>query len=245
MDVSPFARWAAWFRVFRTLEALAPEALEDLARIPYPKEALRELKAHGWLPEEGLEGLDPGPSVEGLKHALTAWQARWRLPGPWPQALALQALEWWHEGGGSPPRLPPILQGAWVEGTDPPPPPPLELPRWEPPALAFPWGEGRRRKMRSWEAYRRAAQRQLDQLLKELYREKLPQPRVGLKGDFEEGLSLFVLHRVKGWPLRGLYGRARHEGLVRGGRVVVPRLSVSSAHERLKRIEVLLGLRDG
>lgn len=219
-------RWKLWTLVFRALEKYAPEALEDLARIPYPRGALEAARVWGWPALVRAEGEE----AHGLREALESWGKRWNLGHPIALDLALQTLEDWARGIARPPRLGPGFVGPVVD-LPAHPPPSLPLPPWHP-------------LQESWDSYRARVEALVGAAL-EGYRKAVLEAE-GLTGralrEAQGSAVVFVLHRVKGWPLRSLRARAKEEGLVERGRVVVPALSPAAMWERLKRFEEALGV---
>lgn len=238
MEPPVLRAWRAWVLVFRTLERIAPEVLEELAQgvPPYPPAfgqgvyqwgdlaGMREDSeppgtafVHGLL----LKGQD-AEAVRGFREALLAWGQRHNLAHPLALDLAVQVKRGWALGIPSP-NLPPILSSLpyKVDAQLAP-----SLPNWEP-------------ARESWQDYLSEVKKSLNAYKKRVVEQEKPTWTIRHP---KEGAILFVLHRVKNWPLRSLRERARAEGLVEKGRVIVPKLSPTALWERLQRFEKLLGI---
>jgi len=237
-------RWNAWRYVLRAVEQIAPEALEDLARlVPLYREAAPHMDRPGWYIydweslEEAIETLEGIPGYEedflaklrDLREALLAWGRKWSLLHPEPLGWATENLRLWAkvpDFAGKPM----VYTGPMV---DIPPLPPFRPPEFSPPvygAEKSSWPEiekGLRQAFESWLGECRA-----------LYEEWALPHR-----ELQKHARWWVAHRVKGWSLRAMTKRARLEGLVdREGRVLLEEAAPSAIAKAIANLDRTLGL---
>ncbi|GAB5603911.1 hypothetical protein FJNA_24370 [Thermus sp. FJN-A] len=236
-------RWNAWRYVLHAVERIAPEVLEDLARLaPVYREAAPQMDRPGWYIydweslEEAIETLEGIPSLEealvrlrDLREALLAWAGRWNLVHPEPLSWALENLRVWAQA--------PDLGGKPLVYTSPmvdvPPPPPFRPPEFSPPVYGTKGG--------SWPEVEARLRQVFEEWLEEyraLYEEwALPHRELWKHAHW------WVAHKVKGWSLRTLAKRARLEGLVdKEGRVLLEEASPSAIAKAIARLEESLGI---
>jgi hypothetical protein len=110
-DAEARRRWNAWRYVLHALEEIAPEALEDLARlVPVYREAAPHMDRSGWYigihdweslgtaleVQTGVPGLEESLAKLGdFWEALLAWGRRWNLAHPEPLSRAMQHFPIW------------------------------------------------------------------------------------------------------------------------------------------------------
>jgi hypothetical protein len=110
-DAEAWRRWNAWRYVLQALEEIAPEVLEDLARlVPVYREAAPHMDRPGWYYgiidweslEEALRIITDVPSLEeslaklgDFRKALFAWERRRNLAHPEPLSWAIQHFPIW------------------------------------------------------------------------------------------------------------------------------------------------------
>jgi hypothetical protein len=110
-DAEAWRRWNALRYVLEALEEIAPEALEDLARlVPVYREAAPHMDRPGWYYgiidweslEEALRIITDVPGFEeslaklrDFREALLAWGRRWNLAHPEPFSWAIQHFPIW------------------------------------------------------------------------------------------------------------------------------------------------------
>ncbi len=237
-EARTWREWNAWCYVLHAVEEIAPEALEDLARlVPLYQEAAPHMARPDWYVydweslEEALELLADVPGYEeplaklrDFREALLAWGRRWNLPHPEPLRWAMENLGVWAKAPG--------LAGKPVIYASPfviiPPFPPFRPPEFSPPIYGGKetgsWArveEGLRHAFESWLSACRAQ-----------YEEWALPHRELLKH-----ARWWVAHRVKGWSIRTLHQQARERGLVKDGRVLVETGSPATIWEAISRLD--------
>jgi len=237
-------RWNAWRYVLRAVEQIAPEALEDLARlVPIYLEAAPHMDRPGWYIydweslEEAIETLEGIPGYEedflaklrDLREALLAWGRKWNLPHPEPLSWALQNFPFWTKA--------PAFAGKpmWYASpvVDFPSLPPFRPPEFSPPVYGA--------EKSSWPKIEKGLRQAFESWLREcraLYEEWALPHR-----ELQKHARWWVAHRVKGWSLRTLTKRARREGLVdREGRVLLEEAAPSAIAKAIANLDRTLGL---
>lgn len=237
-------RWNAWRYVLHAVEQIAPEALEDLARlVPIYLEAAPHMDRPGWYIydweslEEAIETLEGIPGYEedflaklrDLREALLAWGRKWNLPHPEPLSWALQNFPFWTKA--------PAFAGKpmWYASpmVDIPPLPPFRPPEFSPPVYGA--------EKSSWPEIEKGLRQAFESWLREcraLYEEWALPHR-----ELQKHARWWVAHRVKGWSLRTLTKRARLEGLVdREGRVLLEEAAPSAIAKAIANLDRTLGL---
>ncbi len=237
-------RWNAWRYVLRAVEQIAPEALEDLARlVPLYREAAPHMGRPGWYIhdweslEEAIETLEGIPGYEedflaklrDLREALLAWGRKWNLPHPEPLSWALQNFPFWTEA--------PAFAGKpmWYASpvVDFPSLPPFRPPEFSPPVYGA--------EKSSWPEIEKGLRQAFESWLREcraLYEEWALPHR-----ELQKHARWWVAHRVKGWSLRAMTERARLEGLVdREGRVLLEEAAPSAIAKAIANLDRTLGL---
>lgn len=237
-------RWNAWRYVLRAVEQIAPEALEDLARlVPIYLEAAPHMDRPGWYIydweslEEAIETLEGIPGYEedflaklrDLREALLAWGRKWNLPHPEPLSWALQNFPFWTKA--------PAFAGKpmWYASpmVDIPPLPPFRPPEFSPPVYGA--------EKSSWPEIEKGLRQAFESWLREcraLYEEWALPHR-----ELQKHARWWVAHRVKGWSLRAMTERARLEGLVdREGRVLLEKAAPSAIAKAIANLDRTLGL---
>jgi len=231
-------RWNAWRYVLRAVEQIAPEALEDLARlVPIYLEAAPHMDRPGWYIydweslEEAIETLEGIPGYEedflaklrDLREALLAWGRKWNLPHPEPLSWALQNFPFWTKA--------PAFAGKpmWYASpvVDFPSLPPFRPPEFSPPVYGA--------EKSSWPKIEKGLRQAFESWLREcraLYEEwALP------NRELQKHARWWVAHRIKGWSIRTMHQRAREEGLVKGGRVLIEKGSPATISEAINRLD--------
>ena len=237
-------RWNAWRYVLRAVEQIAPEALEDLARlVPLYREAAPHMDRPGWYIydweslEEAIETLEGIPGYEedflaklrDLREALLAWGRKWNLPHPEPLSWALQNFPFWTKA--------PAFAGKpmWYAGpvVDFPSLPPFRPPEFSPPVYGA--------EKSSWPKIEKGLRQAFESWLGEcraLYEEWALPHR-----ELQKLVRWPVGHRGKGWSLRAMTKRARLEGLVdREGRVLLEEAAPSAIAKAIAKLDRALGL---
>ena len=237
-------RWNAWRYVLHAVEQIAPEALEDLARlVPLYREAAPHMDRPGWYIydweslEEAIETLEGIPGYEedflaklrDLREALLAWGRKWNLPHPEPLGWATENLRLWAKV--------PDFAGKPMVYTSPmvdiPPLPPFRPPEFSPPVYGA--------EKSSWPEIEKGLRQAFESWLREcraLYEEWALPHR-----ELQKHARWWVAHRVKGWSLRAMTKRARLEGLVdREGRVLLEEAAPSAIAKAIANLDRALGL---
>lgn len=232
-DAEAWRRWNAWTYVLEALKEIAPEALEDLARlVPVYREAAPHMDRPGWYIHDweslgkALEALTDVPSLEeslaklrDFREALLAWGRRWNLAHPEPLSWAMENLRVWAKVPEVA-RKPVVYTGPLVNI---PPFPPFRPPEFSPPILGS-WSEVEKELRQAFESWLRECRAQYEEWALP-HRELLKHAR------------WWVAHRVKGWSIRTLHQRARKEGLVKSGSVLIEKGSPSTISEAINRLD--------
>jgi len=233
-DAEAWRRWNAWRYVLHALEEIAPEALEDLARlVPVYREAAPHMDRPGWYIHDweslgkALEALTGVPGYEeslaklkDFREALLAWGREWNLAHPEPLSWAMENLRVWAKVPEVA-RKPVVYTGPLV---DIPPFPPFRPPEFDPPIYGS-------KKLGSWKEVEKELRQAFESWLRECraqYEEWALHKRELLKH-----ARWWVAHRVKKWSTRTLHQRARKEGLVKDGRVLIEKASPSTISEAI------------
>jgi hypothetical protein len=237
-DAEAWRRWNAWRYVLHALEEIAPEVLEDLARlVPVYREAAPHMDRPGWYIHDweslgkALEALTGVPGYEeslaklrNFRKALLAWGRRWNLAHPEPLGWAMENLRVWAKVPEVA-RKPVVYTGPLV---DIPPFPPFRPPEFDPPIYGS-------EKLGSWSEVEKELRQAFESWLREcraLYEEWALHKRELLKH-----ARWWVAHRVREWSIRTLHQRARKEGLVKGGSVLIEKGSPSTISEAINRLD--------
>ena len=233
-DAEAWRRWNAWRYVLHALEEIAPEALEDLARlVPVYREAAPHMDRPGWCIHDWeslgktLEALTGVPGYEeslaklkDFREALLAWGREWNLAHPEPLSWAMENLRVWAKVPEVA-RKPVVYTGPLVNI---PPFPPFRPPEFDPPIYGS-------KKLGSWKEVEKELRQAFESWLCECraqYEEWALHKRELLKH-----ARWWVAHRVKKWSTRTLHQRARKEGLVKDGRVLIEKASPSTISEAI------------
>jgi hypothetical protein len=237
-DAEAWRRWNAWRYVLEALEEIAPEALEDLARlVPVYREAAPHMERPGWYIHDweslgkalevqtGVPGYEESPAkLRDFREALLAWGRRWNLAHPEPLGWAMENLRVWAKVPEVA-RKPVVYTGPLVDIT---PFPPFRPPEFSPPIYGSKrlgsWSEVEKKLRQAFESWLRECRAQ--------YEEWALHKRELLKH-----ARWWVAHRVKGWSIRTLHQRARKEGLVKGGRVLIEEASPSTISEAINSLD--------
>jgi hypothetical protein len=144
-DAEAWRRWNAWRYVLHALEEIAPEALEDLARlVPVYREAAPHMDRPGWYigihdweslgtaleVQTGVPGFEESlAKVRDFREALLAWGRKWNLAHPEPLSWAMKHFRLWAKA--------PVVAGKPLFFPSPmvdiPPFPPFRPPEFDPP----------------------------------------------------------------------------------------------------------------
>jgi hypothetical protein len=237
-DAEAWRRWNAWRYVLHALEEIAPEALEDLAcLVPVYREAAPHMDHPGWYIHDweslgkALEALTGVPGYEeslaklrNFRKALLAWGRRWNLAHPEPLGWAMENLRVWAKVPEVA-RKPVVYTGPLVNI---PPFPPFRPPEFDPPIYGS-------KKLGSWSEVEKELRQAFESWLRECraqYEEWALHKRELLKH-----ARWWVAHRVKVWPIRTLHQRAREEGLVKDGSVLIEKAKPSTISEAINSLD--------
>jgi hypothetical protein len=237
-EAEAWRRWNAWRYVLHALEEIAPEALEDLAcLVPVYREAVPHMDRPGWYIHDweslgkALEALTGVPGYEeslakvmDFRKALLAWGHRWNLAHPEPLGWAMENLRVWAKVPEVA-RKPVVYTGPLVNI---PPFPPFRPPEFSPPIYGS-------KKLGSWTEVEKELRQAFESWLCECraqYEEWALHKRELLKH-----ARWWVAHRVKGWSIRTLHQRARKEGLVKDGRVLIEEAKPSTISEAINSLD--------
>jgi hypothetical protein len=240
-DAEAWRRWNAWRYVLHALEEIAPEALEDLARlVPVYQEAAPHMdRRPGWYYgiidweslEEALRIITDVPGFEeslaklkDFREALLAWGRKWNLAHPEPLGWAMENLRVWAKVPEVA-RKPVVYTGPLVNI---PPFPPFRPLEFSPPIYGS-------KKLGSWSEVEKELRQAFESWLREcraLYEEWALHKR-----DLLKHARWWVAHRVKRWPIRNLHQRARKEGLVKDGRVLIEEGKPSTISEAINSLD--------
>jgi|GEM_PF-1025425 len=239
-DAKAWRRWNAWRYVLHALEEIAPEALEDLARlVPVYREAAPHMYRPGWYiqiydweslgkaleVQTGVPGFEESlAKVRDFREALLAWGREWKLAHPEPLSWAMDNLRHWA-------KFPKVAGKRLIfisPDVDIPPFPPFRPPEFDPPIYGS-------KKLGSWKEVEKELRQAFESWLRECqaqYEEWALHKRELLKH-----ARWWVAHRVKEWPIRTLHQRAREEGLVKDGRVLIEKASSSTISEAIDSLD--------
>jgi hypothetical protein len=239
-DAEAWRRWNAWRYVLEALEEIAPEALEDLARlVPVYREAAPHMDRSGWYYgiidweslEEALKFLtlvsgseESLAKLRDFRKALLAWGRRWNLAHPEPFSWAIQSFPFWA-------KVPEVAGRAIFYSSpmvDIPPFPSFHPPEFDPPLSGD-------KRLGGWKEVEKELRQAFESWLREcraLYEEWALPHR-----ELPKHARWWVAHRVKGWPIRNLHQRAREEGLVKDGRVLIEEASPATISEAISRLD--------
>jgi hypothetical protein len=162
--------------------------------------------------------------VRDFRKALLAWGRRWNLAHPEPLSWAIQNFPFWAKA--------PVVAGRAIFYPSPmvdiPPFPPFHPPEFDPPIYGS-------KKLGSWSEVEKELRQAFESWLRECraqYEEWALHKR-----DLLKHARWWVAHRVKGWSIRTLHQRARKEGLVKGGSVLIEKGSPSTISEAISRLD--------
>jgi len=240
-DAQAWRAWNAWRYVLHAVEKIAPEVLEDLARlVPLYQEARPHMRGPYWSAfdweglEEAVKILAEGPEepltkLRSLREGLLSWGRRWNLAHPEPLSFAMHNLGWWAQA--------PELAGRYVSNSSPMvnffSPPPFRPP--EPPLPIYGSENS------NWAKVEQKLREACEAWLQE-YRSRYEEWALSLR-ELQKHARWWVAHRVKRWSLRTLSKRAKLEGLVdKEGRVLVEAASPSAIAKAIANLEKELGI---
>ncbi|WP_448377615.1 hypothetical protein [Fervidobacterium sp.] len=236
-DAQAWRAWNAWRYVMHAVAEIAPEVLEDLARlVPLYQEARPHMRGPYWSAfdweslEEAIKilGILEGPEepltkLRSLREGLLSWGRRWNLAHPEPLNFAIQNLGGWAQA--------PEVAGKPVFYMSPPvdffsPPP------FRPPELPLPihgsensnWANVEQKLREAFEAWLQGCRSRYEEWALR-------------KPELLKHARWWVAHRVKKWSIRTLHDRAREEGLVRRGRVLIEKASPATISEAISRLD--------
>jgi len=201
--------------------------------VPVYREAAPHMDRPGWYIHDweslgkALEALTGVPGYEeslaklrDFREALLAWGREWNLAHPEPLSWAMENLRVWAKVPEVA-RKPVVYTGPLV---DIPPFPPFRPPEFDPPIYGS-------KKLGSWKEVEKELRQAFESWLRECraqYEEWALHKRELLKH-----ARWWVAHRVKKWSTRTLHQRARKEGLVKDGRVLIEKASPSTISEAI------------